>query len=141
MQAIPVPPARRRARVAASCPTARAAPRPTRPQGIDVAIPANNKGKHSIGVLYYLLTRMVLMMRGTLSPSGPAWDVMVDMFFYREPGETPRPPAARRLPLARWWSARRWHAHSLAAARRACGARLGGRRSAVRPACRTAATA
>lgn len=56
-------------------------------QGIDVAIPANNKGKHSIGVLYYLLTRMVLMMRGTLSPSGPAWDVMVDMFFYREPEE------------------------------------------------------
>lgn len=103
MQAIAVPPARRRARVAASCPTARAAPRPTRPQGIDVAIPANNKGKHSIGVLYYLLTRMVLMMRGTLSPSGPAWDVMVDMFFYREPGEPPRPcgkwmgGSARRL--------------------------------------------
>lgn len=56
-------------------------------QGVDVAIPANNKGKHSIGVLYYLLTRMVMMMRGTISASGPAWDVMVDMFFYREPEE------------------------------------------------------
>ena len=53
---------------------------------MDVAIPANNKGKHSLGVLFYLLTRMVLAMRGTVSAAN-AWDVMVDMFFYREPEE------------------------------------------------------
>ena len=34
---------------------------------VDVAIPANNKAKHSIGCLYYILARMVLQMRGTIS--------------------------------------------------------------------------
>jgi len=57
---------------------------------VDVAIPANNKAKHSIGCLYYLLARMVLQMRGTISPTNP-WDVMVDLFFYREPDEVKDP--------------------------------------------------
>jgi len=53
---------------------------------VDVAIPANNKGKHSIGVLYYILARMVCQMRGTLE-QGKELPIVVDLFFYKDPEE------------------------------------------------------
>ncbi|GMQ09538.1 hypothetical protein CsSME_00052873 [Camellia sinensis var. sinensis] len=57
---------------------------------VDIGIPANNKGKHSIGCLFWLLARMVLQMRNSI-PQGHKWEVMVDLFFYREPEEAKEP--------------------------------------------------
>merc|ERR1712054_323098 len=53
-------------------------------KNVDVAIPANNKEKHSIGVLYYLLARTGLEMKGIINLNQP-WKIAVGLFFYRDP--------------------------------------------------------
>lgn len=54
---------------------------------VDVAIPTNNKSRHAIGLIWWLLAREVLRLRGTIPRTPDGWNVMVDMFFYRDPEE------------------------------------------------------
>jgi len=51
---------------------------------VDVVIPCNNRSTESVGLIFWLLAREILYLRGTI-PRTQQWDVMVDLFFYRPP--------------------------------------------------------
>ncbi|EGV99006.1 40S ribosomal protein SA [Cricetulus griseus] len=52
---------------------------------MDSAIPCNNKGAHSVGLMW-MLAWEVLRMCGPISREHP-WEVMPDLYFYRDPEE------------------------------------------------------
>jgi len=58
---------------------------------IDIAIPCNNKGPQSIGLLWWMLAREVLLIKGKISrTTGFALEdkeIMPDLYFYRDPDE------------------------------------------------------
>jgi len=53
---------------------------------IDIAVPCNNKSPQSLGLMWWFLAREVLRLRGSISRDMP-WEVMPDLFFYRDPEE------------------------------------------------------
>jgi len=59
---------------------------------VDIAIPGNNKGAKSVGLLWWMLAREVLIIRGHTTRelgfrTGDGKEVMVDLYFYRDPEE------------------------------------------------------
>lgn len=62
---------------------------------VDIAIPCNTKSTHSIGLMWYLLTREVLRIRGLITRKEP-WAVVVDLFFYRDPEEVEKEDVAAK---------------------------------------------
>merc|ERR1712142_913039 len=67
---------------------------------VDVAIPCNNKAIQSIGLMWWLLSREVLRMRGAISRDVP-WEIMVDLYFYRDPEEAEKDE--QEAPYADQW--------------------------------------
>merc|ERR1711998_367923 len=66
---------------------------------VDVAIPANNKVEQSIALMFWLLAREVLFIRGDLQRS-EGWDVMIDLFMYRDINDTRNQVAAEEVAQA-----------------------------------------
>mmetsp|Transcript_14862 Transcript_14862/g.35932 ORF Transcript_14862/g.35932 Transcript_14862/m.35932 type:complete len:209 (+) Transcript_14862:36-662(+) len=50
---------------------------------IDIVIPGNNTNRHSVAILWWLLTREVLRLKGVLSKS-EEWDVKIETFLDNE---------------------------------------------------------
>jgi len=53
---------------------------------IDICIPCNTRSKHSVALMWWMLAREVRRLKG-LDSRAKEWDVMVDLFLYRDPEE------------------------------------------------------
>ena len=54
---------------------------------VDLAIPCNNNSTESISMVFWMLAREVLVLRGQLDRDEDNWEVMVDLFYYKNLNE------------------------------------------------------
>jgi len=69
---------------------------------VDCAIPCNNRGRYSIGLMFWLLTRELLRMRGKSDHEcirSVPWKESVDLFFHRSAEEVKRQQEAKARKL------------------------------------------
>lgn len=64
---------------------------------VDVAIPCNNKGKNAVGLMWYLLAREVMRLRGK-APRNQEWDIKVDLFIFRDVETEEKQEATKAAP-------------------------------------------
>ena len=51
---------------------------------VDLAIPCNNNSTESISMIFWMLAREVLILRGELENGTDDWEVMVDLFYHKD---------------------------------------------------------
>lgn len=75
---------------------------------VDIAIPCNNKGSQSIGLMWWLLAREVLMIKGKMTrKTGFVLDekeIMPDLYFYRDPEEQEKEEAIEPREVKEPWA-------------------------------------
>lgn len=69
---------------------------------VDIAIPGNNKGAKSVGLLWWMLAREVLIIRGQTTRelgfrTTDGKEVMVDLYFYRDPEEVEKEEVVEKV--------------------------------------------
>ncbi|KHN87370.1 40S ribosomal protein SA [Toxocara canis] len=76
---------------------------------VDIAIPCNNKGSQSIGLMWWMLAREVLLIKGRMTrQTGFVLDdkeIMPDLYFYRDPEEQEKEETAETRESKELWGA------------------------------------